>query len=424
MHIAHIQGIFSPEHGGPTQSLINYCQHQVRAGNKLSVWTLEGLPNTSAAIRLPKPIETHVCPVDSPARLGGSIVMRHALREADSPDLYHLHGAWLRAMHYGAEEARKRKRPYMLELMGMYEPWGLCQKWLQKRIARWWFQDEILKQANCLHVNSNQEAEHLRRLGFKAPIAVIPVGVDLQQIERQKSDFSISEFQNLSVSESQRFSISERDVSISASQCVSISEFQLSAFKNRPFVLFLSRIHEKKGIDLLLQAWAKLRTSHLTSTDWLLLIAGSGEPDYVQRCQAHVARLGLNGSCIWAGRLSEEEKSWAYSNASLFVLPSYSENYGNAIAEALAHGTPVITTTKTPWHDLVQKNCGWIVEPAAEDLAEKLDAALKLGPAQLRALGRNGIQWCRSEFSLDFVAREIESVYEWLLGGKKPKCVI
>ena len=91
-------------------------------------------------------------------------------------------------MRYGADEARRRNRPYVLEIAGMYEPFGLGQKWFLKRVARWWFQDRILRDAACLHVNSNQEAENIRKLGFKAPIAVIPVGVDLSAIEQRKSE--------------------------------------------------------------------------------------------------------------------------------------------------------------------------------------------------------------------------------------------
>src|SRR6266581_7653471 len=159
MQIAHIQGIFSPEHGGPTQSLANYARGQISHGHRVSVWTLEGFPGMSPAMRLEPPIEMQIFPVGTPARFGCSAAMQRQLRAADSPEVYHLHGAWLRAMYYGAMEAMRRKRPYVVEVMGMYEPWCLGQKWSQKRIARWLYQDRILQNASCLHVNSLQEAE-------------------------------------------------------------------------------------------------------------------------------------------------------------------------------------------------------------------------------------------------------------------------
>src|SRR5262245_25618225 len=129
MNISHIQGIFSPEHGGPTQTLSNYARFQVAGGHRVSIWALEGFPHISPAMRLDPPVEMNVFQVEKPARLGGSTTMQRRLRNADSPDMYHLHGAWLRAMHYGALEARRRDRPFVLEIMGMYEPWCLQQKW-------------------------------------------------------------------------------------------------------------------------------------------------------------------------------------------------------------------------------------------------------------------------------------------------------
>ena len=390
MHIAHVQGTFSPEHGGPAYSLANYCRRQVGTGHRVSVWVLEGFPETSPAIRLEPPVEMHVFPVDQPARLGSSAEMRRQLHEAVSPDIYHLHGAWLRAMHYGAVEARRRKLPYMLELMGMYEPWPLRQKWLQKRVARWWFQDRVLQRSSCLHVNSRQEAERVHALGFRSPVAVIPVGVDLDSIPSSE-----------------------------------IARPEGSLWQNvdgHPFVLFLSRIHEKKGIEILLQAWAA--TLH-KFPDWLLVVGGTGNESYVARCRRLATELGLDRQCLWAGRLSEREKSWAYAKAGVFVLPTYSENYGNTIAEALAHGTPVITTTETPWIEIPRQECGWVVKPTTEKLIEALEDALKMGPIRLREFGQNGVKWCRAEFSLDIVIRDIESVYQWLLGnGGKPECVV
>jgi glycosyltransferase involved in cell wall biosynthesis len=451
MNIAHIQGIFSPEHGGPAQSLTNYCRGQVAAGHRVSVWTLEGFPHTSAAIRLESPIEMHVCRVNQPVRLGCSTEMCRQLRAADVPDVYHLHGAWLRAMHYGAVEAVRRKRPYVVELMGMYEPWALGQKWLQKRLARWWFQDRILRGAACLHVNSNQEAGYLRELGFKTPVAVIPVGADVEKIERLKAETlklepgpvrleNKKEFQPGSASASgASFGAPPKDSAatpspISSSQVVSVSEFQLSAFNNasisqlpsplgldgRPFVLFLSRLHPKKGLDLLIRCWAKNRKSD----DWMLVIAGTGTPDYVNQCRELAEQLGIANQCLWLGHVDELQKSWLFTYAHCYALPTSSENFGNTVAEALAHGTPVITTRHTPWTDLPKHRCGWLVDNTETELCGALDEAMRLSVATRQAMGGNGIALVRGKYSLELVCKNILAVYEWVLGGgPKPDCV-
>jgi glycosyltransferase involved in cell wall biosynthesis len=406
VNIAHVQGIFSPEHGGPAQSLTNYCQKQSASGHRVTAWVLEGFPHTSAAIRLPPPVEMHVCRVDSPARLGGSSAMRRQLREAESPDIYHLHGAWLRAMYYGADEARRRQRPYVLELMGMYEPWGLRQKWLQKRVARWWFQDRILRDAACLHVNSNQEAEYVRKLGFESPVAVIPVGVDLKIIEMLKAE-------TLKL---------ENDSTLP------------QELQGHPFILYLSRLHPKKGLDLLIRAWSKVQSgkgsapgatpSALRASDWRLVIAGSGAQPYVDECRHLATQLGIARECLWLGHVDELQKSWLFANTSCYVLPTSSENFGNTVAEALAHGTPVITTVHTPWADLKKHGCGWVVGNTEEELIPALQEAINMDNVTRGFMGEAGHKLVRDSYSLESVLNSIDAVYKWLSGGgPKPECV-
>ncbi len=393
MHIVHTQGIFSPDHGGPTHSLSNYCAGQVRAGHRVSVWALEGFPHTSPAIRLPAPVESHIFRSEFPTALGRSRPMRRALLQAPAPDVFHLHGVWLRAMHYAAEMARRHRVPSVVELMGMYEPYGLAVKPWRKRLARRWFQDEILHGAQCLHVNSAREGEHLRQLGFKAPIAVIPVGVDLDGIARTLPGACPGAFPEL---------------------------------KTRPFVLFLSRIQEKKGIELLLRAWAAIRKAEggrRHAENELLVIAGGGEPGYVARCKSIARELGIEDQCRWVGRVTEPEKIWCYANARFFVLPSHSENYGNAVAEALGCGTPVLTTTGTPWADIEPHGCGWMAEPTLASLSEMLEHALHTSPTDLKAMGKLGAAWCEKSLSLKLVLQNLEQTYAWLRGGTKPTFV-
>jgi glycosyltransferase involved in cell wall biosynthesis len=385
LRITHVQGIFAPEHGGPTQSLTNYCQGQVERGQQVSLRVLEGYPHVSPARRLAPPIDEVVCPVDWPASLGSSRALRQVLRRDPTPDIYHLHGVWLRAMHYGAVEARKRGVPYLVELMGAYERHPLRQKWLKKWIARHWYQDALLRRAACLHVNSAKEAQELRALGFRLPIAVIPVGVDTRAIAAAAS------------AEPRTSPWPELD--------------------GRPFLLFLARIHPKKGIDLLLEAWANLDPS---LGDWTLVVAGDGEPAYVGACQALLKERGLGRRVLWVGAVSEQEKSWLYRNAGCYVLPSYSENFGNTVAEALAHETPVITTRHTVWTNLPAEGCGWLAETDEGSLRAVLERALELEPDERKAMGRIGRRLVQNSFSLDAVIEQLAQVYAWTLGASRP----
>jgi glycosyltransferase involved in cell wall biosynthesis len=389
MRIHHIQGLFATEHGGPTHSLRNYCLGQARLGHEVSAWVLKGMPNTSSVRPMPQPIATHIFQTELPSILGRSGALRRHIASSQTPDIYHLHGTWLRAMYYGAVEARHRKVPYLVETMGMYEPYGLRQKWLRKRFARYWFQDAILRDASCLHVNSDQEAQNLRRLGFSKPVAVLPVGIRMPVTHHVGSPVHDSPL--------------------------------LSELSKRPFVLFLSRIHSKKGIELLLRAWADVHKAHPAV---MLVVAGTGDPAYLAKCRQKTEELGIAERCFWPGQVTDEQKKWLLSHARLLALPTYSENYGNVVAEALAHGTPVITTNATPWLEVVSRGCGWIVPVEIVHLTEALRIALSMSPEALRGMGIKGRVWAEKSFSVENVLSSLDQVYRWLLGnGSKPDCV-
>ena len=396
MHIAHILGRSSPEHGGPANELPVQCRAQAKAGHWVTVRVLEGFPGTSPAIRMEAPIDWFAGKVQFPSKLGCSAELKRRLRLDASPDVYHLHGTWLRAMYYGAVEAKRRRRPYLLHLTGTYEPYSLKTKWFRKCIARCWFQDRLLREAACLHVNSLQEGENIRVLGFKTPIAIIPGGVDLEEITRRNP--------------------------------VLLSESPWRELKGRPFVLFLSRLHPKKGLDLLIRAWATIRkseTGNRKSDDWMLVIAGTGAPEYVSECRQLAAQFGIANQCFWAGQVNEMQKSWLYTNAQCYILPTSSENFGTTVVESLAYGTPVITTVHTPWADLKKRNCGWVVDNTVDALCPALCEALKMDAVVRGDMGQAGQKLVHEAYSLESVLKSIEAVYKWVTGvGPEPGCIM
>ena len=274
-------------------------------------------------------------------------------------------------------------------MMGAYEKHPLRQKWLVKWISRRWFQDALLRRAGCLHVNSLHEARALRDLGFRVPIAVIPVGVDTDAIGEDDAGAGASGF--------------------------------LRELEERPFVLYLSRIHPKKGIEMLIRAWAKL---HRQFPAHRLVIAGSGETEYLSHCERLTKELHVGDSCRWVGQVSDEEKNWLYRHASIYVLPSHSENFGNTVAEALAYATPVVTTVHTPWTALPEQGCGWISETNADALSTVLETALKTPPTELLQMGGAGQKLVARRYSLASVVEQIDRVYGWLLGGSRPDDIL
>jgi len=167
LSIAHVIGIFSPEHGGPVVSCKNYAIGQAGRGHRVTVYALEGYPGCSPAMSLPMPVGRQVGLVDWPPKIGASRCLKNKLAAAAAYDIYHLHGIWLRAMLYGYQAARWNQRPYLVEINGALDPLELATKPLRKKIIRRLFQNRILREAPCIHVNSEREAEHVRELGFR-----------------------------------------------------------------------------------------------------------------------------------------------------------------------------------------------------------------------------------------------------------------
>lgn len=303
------------------------------------------------------------------------------------PDIVHLHGLWNPDIHRCAVICRRRKIPYVIAPRGMLEPWSLKQKWLKKRIARFLYQDRDLKKAAALHATAESEAEQFRKLGFKNYCIVSPNGVNLP----------LSQPSNSTSDEKRR-------------------------------VLFVSRMHPKKGVMELVEAWARVRPTgwccelvYTTNSDF--------EKEYESKVKVRVKELCLDDQYIFTGPLNDERKWDAYARADLFVLPTYSENFGIVVAEALWAGVPVITTKGTPWSDLVSHNCGWWIDlPTGDGLVkwDALDEALKEAvtldsptPTQnsnsLNRMGANGHRLVEQKYTWKAVVGAMKHGYEQIL---------
>jgi len=247
----------------------------------------------------------------------------------------------------------------------------------KKKLVWWLWQKSAIEMAAMLHATAQEEADNLRALGLKNPIAIIPNGVDVPANAASHEP------------ESERI------------------------------VLFLSRVHPKKGINNLINAWGKLKPQ-----GWKLVIAGPDEAGHLAEVQSQIAAAGLTTQVQCIGPVEGEAKWQLYQQASVFVLPTFSENFGIVIAEALAAGVPVITTTGTPWRELPEKGCGWWVDIGVQPLVGALREALGLTDEQRRDMGLKGREWMQAEYSWSKIATEMIAAYRWVLeGGSPPACV-
>ena len=179
-----------------------------------------------------------------------------------------------------------------------------------------------------------------------------------------------------------------------------------------PFVLFFGRLHQVKGIHELIAAWREVQPE-----GWDLRLAGPDEENLLDRIS-----IGTSDRIRYMGKIEGDKKWPLLRDASLLVLPSFTENFGVAAAEALVAGTPVIATKGTPWQSLKQHDCGWWIE--MHELAETLREATSLDPIRLQELGQKGRQFAQNAFGWNKIGRQTADAYRWLLGlAEQPECV-
>jgi len=320
---------------------------------------------------------------DSPSLLKSGLIFRKRLIQQIAqrmPDILHDHGVWLPTNHIASTVARKNSIPYVVHPRGMLEPWALSFRAYKKKIAWNLYQKKNLESAALFFATSQSEADNLRNLDFVQPIAVIPNGVDIPDV----------------------------DLSFSANPIA----------QRERNVVFMSRVHPKKGLKALLEAWTKL-----DADNWKLNLVGPDEDGHLQEVLAHAKKLGIENKVVYRGVVEGEEKAKLLLNADLFILPSFSENFGVVVAEALAYGVPVISTFGTPWRGLVENRCGWWVDAEPGALAGALREAMALTDEERYEMGIRGRQYAR-QFDWSQIARETADVYRWLLGkAGRPDCV-
>lgn len=305
-------------------------------------------------------------------------------------DVIHNHGLWMGPNYAARRAAQVRHIPFIVSPRGMLNSWSLEHHSRKKKLAWALYEKYNIQQADLIHATSDQEAEEIQKLKLGKPIAVIPNGVDLP----------------VDGAEANRNHL----------------ERLFPELKGKRWILFLSRLHEKKGIEDLLIAWSRLE-KHFP--DWHLILAGSDFTNHSEKLQELTFQFQLSHRLTFTGPLADIRRSSALQYCEFVVLPSHSENFGLVVAEALAHKKPVITTTGTPWRSLRDKGCGWWIEKTPENLEQTLKEALSLNQQCLHEMGEIGHQLICSEYCWSPIGERMAEVYRWILKqGPKPSCLI
>lgn len=277
--------------------------------------------------------------------------MHMVLRQAD---VVHLHAPWVVANVQIARIARGLGKPYLLTVHGMLDDWSMSQRTLKKRIFLMLFARKLLNQAATVHCTASAELKQASKWFSNPRTTVLPYLVDLKPFEILPGPaLARSTFHELQTTD--------------------------------PIILFLSRIHEKKGVDLLIYAAEVLRNRGQAGR---FLIAGTGDPSYVAFLKSKITELNMENRIFLIGLAKGESKISLYQTAAVFVLPTSQENFGLVLIESLACGTPVITTRGVDiWEELAGAG-GIIVDRTPSALADAIARALASTDESVGAAGR------------------------------------
>ena len=262
---------------------------------------------------------------------------------------------------------------------GTLAKWALRKGYLKKKIFGWLFQNQVLRRADMFHATSEKEYEEIRAQGYRQPVAIVPIGMDVPELGVSGSEFLVS---------------------------------GSGARKRMKKVVFFGRLHKVKGVDRLVRAWEEA-----AQDGWELVIAG---PDcgMLEELKGIVAERKLP-RVSFVGEINGPAKYEFLAGGDVYVLPSDTENFGVTVAEALASGTPVIASQGTPWQGLERERCGRWVPIGVEPLAAALREMMAMSDEERAAMGARGREWIRRDFSWKGIGAQMKAAYEWLLAPEK-----
>lgn len=388
MRVLHVVASINREVGGPAVTVPQLALTLARLGVETTLATLDyaalGSQPALAGVR----VESTVASALTRGLRGWSPGFARKLGAfaADGADVVHNHGLWMFPNYYARRAASMSRVPLVVSPRGMLDEWSLQRSRVRKFVAWQLFERQNLASAQLFHATSAAEATAIRAVGLHQPVAIIPNGVDLPDSE--------------------------------SAPARELLDARFPELRGKHWLLFMSRLHPKKGIVELLRAWRAIGPRH---SGWQLVLAGPDLDGHGESMRRLAVELGVASRTTFTGMLSGDAKSCALGHAKLFVLPTHSENFGLVVAEALAHGVPVITTRAAPWKELLEADCGWWIEGGEESVQETLEAALNQPQAVRSEMGARGRALVAARYSWDRIGRDMKAVYLWIRGnGSRP----
>ena len=393
LRILHLSSFVGKRSFGVGPVALNLARGQQTLGYHAQIWSCD-LESEAGELE----VQNHLHPntirtfsIFGPSRLAYSPAMKRTIeQQASEYDIIHEHGIWTAISRVVNCWRARTGKPTVIAPHGSLDAWALRRSIWKKRLALLLYERENLQKTSCLHALSHREAEGFRAFGLSTPIAIIPSGIADEWLQTQGD---AGDFRH-------RCGLSE----------------------DTRILFFLGRITPKKGLPMLLQAMANLKSQ---LENWKLVIAGVNEFGHQFEIESLGKELSLEPHVHFVGPLYGKDKRDAFAAADLFVLPSYSEGAPVVILEALGAGLPVLTTKASPWEELVKYHCGWWTEISEQSVGQALKEAIQKPRDELKEMGARGKRLIAERYTIKRVAEQTIALYKWLLGsGPKPDFVV
>jgi poly(glycerol-phosphate) alpha-glucosyltransferase len=420
--------------------------------------------HTAADIEAWKPVSAEAFTVFGPERFSYAPGLNKRLKESN-PDILQLHGLWRYPSVVAARWHRRTGRPYIVHPHGMLDPWAVRNSHWKKILAGMFYENAMLHNAGCIRALCQSEAESIRRYGLRNPICIIPNGTDVPEIGKHPPTQSCGA----------TWKAESRN-----------QPWAGYVEPGRKVLLYLGRIHPKKGLVNLLRAWKAVKENQ--KADWLLAIAGWDEGGHEVELKRLATDLGIQWSdarenpspreiaasipqgnsniehstsrdqttpgasplrfergegqgevsnpttnnhqlsafsLLFLGPQFNEDKAACYRNCDAFILPSFSEGLPMVILEAWAYGKPVVMTPECNLPEGFSARAGIRITTDVEGIAHGLTKLFGMSAQELNELGRNGLRLTEEKFSWRTIAKQLRAVCEWLVcGASRPECVV
>lgn len=389
MKVGHLMSHVSRYSAGIWSVVDDLTDELVRLpGTEASIFGLdaEDTPDLLRGRRNAEVVTRHVL---GPQAIGYAPGLADAVSSARL-DVLHSHGLWMLPSRVALHWSRETGRPHVVSPHGMLDPWALRNSRWKKQLVATWYEDAHLKEATCLHALCQEELEGIRAYGLTNPVCVIPNGVTL-----------------------------------STGEAPARAPWQGLVEEGKRVLLYIGRLHPKKGVALLLEALGEMRRRNSSLyRNWVLVIIGWDQGGYAALLRERVSALGLEQQVRFLGPLYGDDKAAALSHADAFVLPSLSEGLPMAVLEAWAYGLPVIMTPECHLPEGFTAGAAIEVTADPESLANGLCTLFERSDEDREAMGQRGKELVRRRFTWPTVATQMREVYAWLAGDReKPDCV-